>query len=108
MQKSDLTQLQRSVTETYRNFVVGEVNESCLRMSVFTGQYKWHRHPESDELFMVLEGALTIEFRHQAPVVLGPGEILTVPKGVAHRTSARERTVNLCFEYTASTTVFEE
>jgi mannose-6-phosphate isomerase-like protein (cupin superfamily) len=66
-QRINLSEFSQRITEHYQNFVVNEVNESCLRLAVFTGEYPWHRHPESDELFLVLEGELIIDFRSDAP-----------------------------------------
>jgi mannose-6-phosphate isomerase-like protein (cupin superfamily) len=77
-------------------------------MAVFEGEYPWHVHPGSDELFLVLEGRLEIDFADRPGVVLGPGDAVTVPAGAVHRTRARERTVNLCFEHLAAETVFVE
>ena len=53
------------------------------------GEFVWHSHPETDELFLVVEGSLTIEVRpadglpHE--VTVGPGQLYVVPRGVAHR-----------------------
>jgi mannose-6-phosphate isomerase-like protein (cupin superfamily) len=63
-----------------------------------TGEYRWHRHPRSDECFLVLEGALEIDFDELPSVVLKPGRLFSIPAGVRHRTRARVRTVTLCFE----------
>jgi mannose-6-phosphate isomerase-like protein (cupin superfamily) len=71
-----------------------------------TGAYPWHRHPEADELFLVLEGKLIIEFKEHEAVMLQPFEIFTIPAGVIHRTRALQRTVNLCFEHTEAATEF--
>ena len=51
-----------AVTESYRNQVLLNINEDCLRLAVFEGEYRWHRHPDSDELFLVVAGELQIEF----------------------------------------------
>ncbi|WP_126557796.1 cupin domain-containing protein [Dictyobacter kobayashii] len=106
MQRFNIDELAAQVTEQYQNFVVNEVNDSCLRLAVFTGEYPWHRHPDADELFMVLEGELFIDFEERETVALRPHDIFTVPAGVIHRTRAEQRTVNLCFERAAATTEF--
>ncbi len=49
------------VTDAYRNMVISRVNGSCLRLAVFDGDYRWHYHPQSDELFVVIEGCLAID-----------------------------------------------
>ncbi|WP_371873902.1 cupin domain-containing protein [Dictyobacter arantiisoli] len=106
LQRINLTELSQAITERYRNFVVNEVNESCLRLAVMEGEYPWHRHPGADELFLILEGELIIDFQEHETVTLHPNDIFTVPAGVVHRTRALQRTVNLCFEHTQATTEF--
>lgn len=106
LQKANLLTLSQAITDQHKNFIVNTVNTSCLRMAVFTGEYPWHFHPTSDELFMVVEGELFIDLRDQETVVLKPNEIFTIPAGVIHRTRALQRTVNLCFEDSAATTEF--
>ena len=70
-----------------------------------TEPYHWHLHPNSDETFLVLEGRLAIEFEDQT-VELHPGQLLTIPRGVRHRTRPVDaRSVNLTFELAASETV---
>lgn len=106
LQVMDLAAEGKAVTEDYRNQVLNRVNESCLRLAVFQGKYRWHVHPASDELFVVLEGAIVIELQDGASIRLGPLQAATVPAGVVHRTIGVGRTVNLCFEKAEAATVF--
>ena len=69
--------------------IVGNYNGNELRLAKLQGQFIWHSHAETDELFLVLKGRLTIEFRDGVRT-LGPGEFLVVPKGVEHRPVAPE------------------
>ena len=69
--------------------IVGRYNGNEVRVSKLKGEFVWHSHAETDELFLVLKGALTIEFRDGVRT-LGPGEFLVVPKGVEHRPVAPE------------------
>lgn len=98
--------LSRTVTEPYLNVSLGAVNDHEVRLSVMTEPFRWHLHPDSDECFCGVDGQLLIEFEdHQA--VIGPGEMVTVPAGVRHRTRpVGERSVNLTFERTGAATVF--
>ncbi|SRR5579884_1226960 len=105
-QRINLKELSQRITEDYQNFIVNEVNESCLHLAVMNGTYPWHRHPDAEELFLVLEGELIIEFKDHEAVALQPYEIFTIPAGIIHRTRAVQRTVNLCFEPTKATTEF--
>jgi mannose-6-phosphate isomerase-like protein (cupin superfamily) len=102
----DLSQEASAVTEDYRNQVLNRVNDSCLRLAVFQGKYRWHMHPTSDELFVVLEGTIVIELRDGSSIRIGPLQAATVPAGVVHRTIGLGRTVNLCFEKAQAETVF--
>lgn len=102
----DLAAEARAVTEPYRNQVMNRVNGACLRLAVFEGPYRWHKHPKSDELFIVLEGTLLVELKDREPIRVGPLQAVTVPAGVVHRTSGVGRTVNLCFEELAAETEF--
>jgi mannose-6-phosphate isomerase-like protein (cupin superfamily) len=107
MEKRNLTTTSNAVSERHSNFVLDEVNDHCLRLAVMEDKvFPWHFHPDSDEFFVVLEGELTIEFRDDQPVRLGPGDTLKVAAGKIHRTIAAARTVNLCFESSAAETRF--
>ena len=55
------------------------------------GEFNWHSHPDTDDFFLVLSGRLTIQMR-DGDVVLGPGEMYVVPKGVEHCPRADEET----------------
>jgi mannose-6-phosphate isomerase-like protein (cupin superfamily) len=79
-----------------------------MRLSVFDGQYRWHFHPDKDELFLVVAGELCIEFEYGAKIVLRPWQSLVVPAGAVHRTLAVGRTVNVTFERQCAETVFVE
>lgn len=54
--KTNLLELTKEVAEKHANFLVSEVNDHCMRIAVLEGEYVWHIHPGSDELFIVLEG----------------------------------------------------
>jgi mannose-6-phosphate isomerase-like protein (cupin superfamily) len=104
----DLDRLQRAVTGPYRNQVLFDVNDECMRLAVFEGEYRWHCHPKTDELFLVVAGELHIEFEDRPPAILGPMQCLVVPAGTVHRTRAVGRTVDVTFERQGAATVFVE
>ena len=104
----DLAAEGMAVTERYRNMVISRVNDSCLRLAVFDEAYRWHYHPTSDELFIVVSGCLAIDLDDQRELRLHPWQCVTIPAGTHHRTRALGRTVNLCFEKLAADTVFIE
>ena len=69
--------------------VIAEMNDYQFKLVKVQGEFVWHEHPDTDEVFIVLEGELDIEFE-DGKVTLGPGEMFVVPKGVEHRPVARE------------------
>ena len=95
-----------AVTDEYRNQVLARVSTSCLRLAVLSGEYPWHQHPHSDELFLVVEGLLEIELTDGRTLRLKPWQSVVVPAGAVHRTRGVGRTVNLCVEDLAADTVF--
>jgi hypothetical protein len=103
----DVTAEAAAVTTDYRNQVLTRVNISCLRLAVMTGEYPWHHHPDSDELFLIVEGCLEIDLAGGPTLCLNPWQCVVVPAGAVHRTRARVRTVNLTLEKLAAATVFE-
>ena len=87
-----------STSASYENHPIAKVNDHVIRISIMTEDYHWHRHPDSDETFMALEGGLFIDFDDRT-VELMPGHMLTVGRGVRHRTRPiGSRSVNLTFE----------
>lgn len=102
----DVSRLQERVVESYLNEVLSDVNDHCVRMSVFEGQYRWHEHPDTDELFVVMQGKLQIDLLGGTMVELEQWQCIVIPAGVAHRTRAIGRTVNLTIEKQGATTVF--
>jgi len=64
--------------------VVAELNDYQFKLVKVQGEFVWHSHAETDEVFMVIGGKLRLEFRDGA-VELKPGEMFVVPKGVEHR-----------------------
>ena len=65
-----------------------------MRLVKVEGEFIWHRHEETDELFLILDGELDMEFRDRT-VTLRPGELIVVPKGTEHRPCARRGEVKL-------------
>lgn len=95
-----------AVSAVYQNQVLCRINTSCLRLAVIDGQYPWHQHPRSDELFLVVEGTLEIELADGRSLRLQPWQTVVVPAGQIHRTRGIGRTVNLCFEDLSADTIF--
>jgi len=83
---------------SYDNHPIAHVNDHEIRISTMTEAYHWHCHPDSDELFLALEGGLAIDFDDRS-IELQPGQLICVSRGVRHRTRPLgARSVNLTFE----------
>ena len=77
--------------------VVAEMNDYQFKVVKLTGDFIWHDHKDTDETFIVIEGALRIDFRDGA-VTLQAGEMFVVPKGVEHKPYAEEEVKLLLIE----------
>jgi len=64
--------------------IVAAVNDLHVKVVKVEGEFVWHHHDDTDELFLVVAGQLTIELPERQ-VTLGPGELFVVPRGVDHR-----------------------
>lgn len=104
----DLRAHHAAVRESYRNEVLSNINDDCMRLAVFEGEYRWHHHPDSDELFLVVAGKLQIDLAGGDTVELAEWQYVVVPAGTVHRTRAIGRTANITFERQGTRTVFTE
>ena len=77
--------------------IIAQLNDLHIKAVKLQGEFVWHSHPETDELFFVHKGALTIRLRDR-DVVLQPGEMFVVPKGVEHMPVANEECEMLLIE----------
>lgn len=84
-------------TETWSPKIIGELNRQHVKLAKFKGEFVWHSHEEDDELFLVLDGELTIMMREHE-VHLKEGEIYIVPRGVEHMPVSNEGASVLLFE----------
>lgn len=88
-------------TEHWQPRTVAEFNGHDLMVVKVKGEFVWHKHDETDDLFLVLKGRVTIRMR-QGDVTLGPGELFVVPKGVEHCPVAEEEAHILLLEPTGT------
>lgn len=63
--------------------IIGDLNDSHIKLAKFKGEFVWHKHDNEDELFFVIKGRLLIKLRNQ-DIYLEKGEFLIVPKGTEH------------------------
>ncbi len=64
--------------------VIAELNDYQFKLVKIQGEFVWHNHPDTDEVFIVIEGSMNIEFENET-VQLNEGEMLVVPKGIEHK-----------------------
>jgi len=76
-------------SEHWQPRVIAEMNDYQFKLAKVQGEFVWHEHPDTDEVFVVVEGALDILFR-DGKVSLEAGEMFVVPKGVEHKPVASE------------------
>jgi len=84
-------------TEHWSPKIVGELNGQHVKLVKFKGPFVWHHHEDEDELFLVVKGSFTMEFRDKN-IEIKEGEFLIVPRGVEHRPNAELEVEVLLFE----------
>ena len=77
--------------------IVGEVNDSAVKIFKAKGEFVWHRHENEDEFFLVVRGELRIKMK-DTEVILNEGEFFIVPRGVDHLPYAIKEAHVLLFE----------
>ena len=97
MDKINLEAKLATFSEHWQPRTVTEFNGHDVMVVKVQGEFVWHKHDDTDDLFLVLKGHLMIELRDRT-VDLGPGELFVVPKGVEHRPVATEEVHLLLIE----------
>jgi mannose-6-phosphate isomerase-like protein (cupin superfamily) len=77
--------------------VIGKINNYLVKIGKLQGDFVWHKHEETDELFIVHKGVLRIDLRDNQ-VLLSEGQMFVVPKGVEHKTFAESECEIIMFE----------
>jgi mannose-6-phosphate isomerase-like protein (cupin superfamily) len=91
LEKINLAQKFSLFGESWSPKIVADLNDAYVKVVKLEGEFVWHHHDDEDELFLVFAGRLLMELR-DGEVVLEPGELLVVPKGVEHRPVAEGET----------------
>ena len=78
--------------------VVASYNDNDIMVVKFKGEFPFHKHDNTDDFFLVLEGQVTMNFEDHDAVTFGPGELVVVPKGVVHRPCALDEVKVLLIE----------
>ena len=93
----DLKQKQALFSEQWTPKIVAQMNDTHFKLVKIQGDFVWHSHPETDEVFLVVDGAMRIDFR-DGPVELRSGQMLIVPRGVEHKPFAERECLVLLVE----------
>lgn len=97
MNKLNLSEKLSLFSDHWNPRIVAELNGQQVKLAKFRGEFVWHKHDNEDELFYVLEGSFTMQFRDRN-VELNKGDMIVVPKGVEHRPVAEQEVSIMLFE----------
>ncbi len=89
MKKINIAQKFALFQEHWQPKIVGELNDSYIKLAKLKGEFIWHKHELEDELFLVIKGRLVIKLR-QGDITLDEGEMAIIPRGVEHCPCAEE------------------
>jgi mannose-6-phosphate isomerase-like protein (cupin superfamily) len=97
MKTVDLKEKLSQFNDLWSPKIVGELNGQLVKLAKLKGEFVWHHHENEDELFMVLNGKLTIKLREE-DVHLSEGQFFIIPKGIEHMPVAKEECHVMLFE----------
>ncbi len=97
IRKVNLAEMFGRFQDQWKPKIVGEVNDSLVKLVKFKGEFVWHHHDHEDEMFLVVTGRMRMQLRDRN-VVVGPGEFIIIPHGVEHKPVADEETEVVLFE----------
>ncbi len=98
MNKINLEAKLRAFDALFSPKIVARMNDYKIAVVKTKGEFVWHKHDDTDDFFLVLKGKLCIQLRGHEDVVLGPGELFVVPRGMEHCPRADEETHVLLIE----------
>jgi len=102
MRKVNLGEALSTFSDHWKPRIAGELNGQHVKLVKFQGEFDWHHHENEDELFLVLRGSFTMEYRDSdgsaCAIQLEQGEFLIVPRGVEHRPVAEYEVEVMLFE----------
>lgn len=97
IQKVNLAEKFSRFSDHWSPKIVGDLNDSHVKLVKVKGEFTWHHHDNEDELFLVVKGRLVIELP-DSEINLGEGEFAIIPRGVEHRPVAAEEAQILLLE----------
>ncbi len=97
MDKVNLAEKFKMFSEHWNPKIIGELNGQHIKIAKLKGTFVWHKHEAEDEMFLVIEGTLKMEFTDRI-VNIHKNEFLIVPKGTLHRPLGEEEVLVMLFE----------
>ena len=95
--KTVLTEVASRLTEPFKHLVVGQVDDYCAYLTRIEGTYLFHQHAR-DEMYLVLEGEIGVDYADGTSVTVGQGESLVVRAGEKHRSRSEQGALVLMFK----------
>ncbi|WP_371396989.1 cupin domain-containing protein [Fretibacter rubidus] len=102
MQKINLTEKLSRFNSHWDPKVIATYNDNDIMVVKFQGEFPFHKHDDSDDFFLVIDGHVTMDYEGAESVSFGPGEMVIVPKGIVHRPRAEHEAKVLLIEPTGA------
>jgi mannose-6-phosphate isomerase-like protein (cupin superfamily) len=87
----------QKIKELHSYKIIAQMNNYYFKLVKVKREFVWHKHVDTDEVFIVLEGCLQIDLRDKT-LCLNEGELVVIPRGVEHKTASREESTVLLIE----------
>lgn len=97
VEKVNFTEKLAQFQEHWAPKIIAQMNDTHFKLAKIQGEFVWHSHPETDEVFIVIQGAFEMQLR-ESSLHLETGEMCVIPKGVEHRPVAKEECAILLVE----------
>jgi len=89
MKKININEKLNTFSEYWSPKIVGDINESYVKLVKLKGEFVWHMHENEDEMFMVIKGRMVIKLRTE-DIILNEGELFIIPRGTEHMPVAED------------------
>lgn len=89
MEKINIIDKLNTFSEHWSPRIIGDINESYVKLAKLKGEFVWHMHENEDEMFMVIKGKMVIKLRTE-DIILNEGELFIIPRGVEHMPVAED------------------
>lgn len=98
MKKINLADKLAQFSSHWQPHIIADYNGNDVMLAKFQGEFPFHKHDDTDDFFLVIEGEVTMEYDNAPSVTFGAGELVIVPKGQIHRPRAEQEAKVLLIE----------